>query len=652
MTELLGIIAPLRKFLSNADETIDVTVEGEQRSILKLAANRKYVIPDYQREIRWDSDNLAQLIDDIESGPKFLGNIILTHRRVNSTFLIIDGQQRITILMMILACIKQKHDGEIPILSPCSLTVNSFSGFKYLLDEYFPNRKEIQPEQLIQIIKSDDLCQMDNYYTLWEKMVNRSTFTNRVNAASFLDNLAASKINIMINQSDDDREGIRYFIDVNLKAKQLDTEDIFKAYLFHKDSSDEIRKAWYDFKKSAEKILLCPIKYPLLKLLEHFIYCDLYSDTKYRGLEFGEDFLLRKEFTPNEENASTFRTRTHIIEAINSNRYMLSMLQRLTKTIEVLICITESDTPSNEFKNIFNPNRDVDNEELKLMHNFLGKILKDTNNLPKALVMKFINAIILSDKQATKNDCRKIYGIYLLSILFMLFQTRKGIESFSGVLSANNQDWYQQLIRHIIDFFDPRNITDTKLVAQNKLLADPEQIDYQYRCKTLATIYNFFKIQDNQVVLTKPLDEIVEYISNSQKFSTEHLIISDASNRKIIATNGDHTVDYTVEPILHNKFVKCLFNFIFIDSELNQELKNLWLPEKLEILARRAIICDYSKMVIELLQPFKDSMNNAIKVINFDRDMDYYMHRTFLDQYFTYARSVIKNVLDKIKGFG
>lgn len=79
MPELLGIIAPLRKFLSNNTEAINVDVGGCPKEILSLRADREYIIPDFQREIRWDNDNLSQLVDDIKSGPNILGTLF-SHR--------------------------------------------------------------------------------------------------------------------------------------------------------------------------------------------------------------------------------------------------------------------------------------------------------------------------------------------------------------------------------------------------------------------------------------------------------------------------------------------------------------------------------------------------------------------------------------------
>lgn len=162
MAELLGIIAPLKKFLSATDEEIKMSFERNQNTILSLDAGRIYDIPDFQREIRWDEDNVSVLLNDIKNGPKFLGNIILT-KHDNKQFSIIDGQQRITVLTMMLNCIKYLYQNEIDIITPCKLTVESFSSFNKLMKQHFPEELLTNAE----IIESDKLQQAQKYYRLW-----------------------------------------------------------------------------------------------------------------------------------------------------------------------------------------------------------------------------------------------------------------------------------------------------------------------------------------------------------------------------------------------------------------------------------------------------------------------------------------------------
>lgn len=244
MPDLLGIIVPLRKFLSNSVENITLTNSHE--NILVLEKGRRYVIPDFQREIRWDQDNVEILLDDLESGSKYLGNIILTQQEEN-IFSIIDGQQRITILTMILTAILRFHGDDMDVLYPYKLQVDSFFGFEILLDSYFAS-ESLEDQK---VCESDHLHQKEKYFNLWKCLIEDERIRDKRKAKALLENLEQSNVNLILNRSDDTKDGIRYFIDVNLKGKQLDVEDIFKSYLFINDSSEEIRAAWYCFKKNA-----------------------------------------------------------------------------------------------------------------------------------------------------------------------------------------------------------------------------------------------------------------------------------------------------------------------------------------------------------------------------------------------------------------
>lgn len=235
MSELLGIIAPLRKLLAQSEQTISIN----DQEVLKLNPNRKYIIPDFQREIRWDEDNVSLLIDDLKSGKCYLGNIILT-QHPNNTFSIIDGQQRLTVITMLIHCIRRLHGERIEVLVPCALQVDSFNKLETLFQNDFS--EECFSSEGVQ--RADKLHQSEKYLSLWKYIKSHPTISNQREAAALLTNIEGSNVNLIINQSDDIREGIRYFIDVNLKGKQLDPEDIFKSFLFKNDSGEEIRTEW------------------------------------------------------------------------------------------------------------------------------------------------------------------------------------------------------------------------------------------------------------------------------------------------------------------------------------------------------------------------------------------------------------------------
>lgn len=99
MAEIVGTITNLSDFLSKTQVCLSVKPNDPQQQIICLEADRKYSIPAFQREVRWDDNNLKMLLYDLSRSSKFLGNIILTIKS-DHTCEIIDGQQRTTVLKL------------------------------------------------------------------------------------------------------------------------------------------------------------------------------------------------------------------------------------------------------------------------------------------------------------------------------------------------------------------------------------------------------------------------------------------------------------------------------------------------------------------------------------------------------------------------
>ncbi len=650
MSELLGIIAPLKKLMSHTDQIVNVRIKGESQNILKLNKDRKYIIPDFQREIRWDKDNLSQLIDDIRTGPKYLGNVILTKKVDDDEYLIIDGQQRMTVITMILSCLKGINNEMIEVIKPCSLSIESFEGFEKLIENNFADSLKNDEK----ILCTDKLFQINKYYELWDHIKNINCISNNIEASKFIDNLEKSTFNIILNESDDSKDGIRYFIDVNLKGKQLDTEDIFKGYLFRNDTSKEIRSVWYELKTNIADIEKKKMKYPLLKLLEHYFYCDLYNNKKFKKLVFDEEFLLKSEFVLEDESTtSSFRRKTHLIEVINNKSYMIKSIKQLNKIIKIMIQIVDSNSPSDEFKKLFkcsNEKDKFDSDELDVIHNFMKKILKDDKILPKALLMKYILSVIIADKNKDKKEFKRIYGVYLLSVLFMIFENKKNIDIFLNILKSSNDSWYEEALRQVKSYFEASKITDNKIIAQFKKSTNEEEEDYRFRCKSLATIYNFFNVSNDQISVTD-IKKLKRFLSDNESFTTEHFIITQ-KEQKIIFSNGDKQKQsvYKMDESIYKRYVNNLFNFIFISRTLNSKLGNYWLPDKLNVINEKDIECEYSKMVINNLSELRDTMEGCVSNNEtFEKDLHLFFYQDFKEKYIDYSRCVLNAVIKKIK---
>ena len=87
-------------------------VTAEAKSVLNLLQpGVQYRIPSYQRSYSWQVSDATALIDDLivgldEDRPHFLGAIVTVKTSVPGLFEVVDGQQRLTTLSLLLACLR------------------------------------------------------------------------------------------------------------------------------------------------------------------------------------------------------------------------------------------------------------------------------------------------------------------------------------------------------------------------------------------------------------------------------------------------------------------------------------------------------------------------------------------------------------------
>lgn len=150
MAEIMGTVTSIKRYLSPEKIELKISPDMGPENTIILPQNRRYIIPDFQREIRWEENNLSILLSDLSSSPRFLGNIILTIER-NGNCQIIDGQQRTTILLLIIAYIKSRYQEQLEPFTPCLIENRSFIGLSELMNNGFDNSLLEKPE----IIKTD-----------------------------------------------------------------------------------------------------------------------------------------------------------------------------------------------------------------------------------------------------------------------------------------------------------------------------------------------------------------------------------------------------------------------------------------------------------------------------------------------------------------
>lgn len=614
MNQIIGTVIEIGNFLSPEAQSIVI----QEQFTRKLDSNRTYIIPDFQREIRWDEEQIVELINNIGAGAKFLGNVILSEtKRENGNpqslkdYEIIDGQQRITTLLMILRFIQYKYGEDLNVSRDfCPLEIQSFEGFSTLYKNAFS--KECAQQERVK--KTDDLNQIPHYLYMWNAICEYSQemssfLRNKDSCKDFLDNLLGSTINVIINTSGNNSRGIKLFLDVNLKGKKLDTEDVFKSYLFsYDDNTNAFRSQWVRIKKLSSKLLVCNGRqqknlYPLMEIIRHSFYCHLYKEKYWKNIEISKNFCLSKAATilGDSDAEKSFHYRgEHIIDALKSKKFLKKVLQSVEDFLIMAVDVLASQSPSQEFKDYFdveNGNQ-VNSITVSIAHSFIRRILYDETILPKAILFKYF-VTTLSAKQQNKDSYKWIFDVYAFNILFNLSAVKKQKEIVLSIVSEkkDSADWHVELSSAIQNFLCDTGLTRAKVAMQYKYVDD--EFNEEYLSKGLAVLYNFFTINCGRCSVTNE-KALKNFLVNTDTYSLEHLIINkskkyDLGEEKTFTIQGES-----------GKCVNSMFNFVFISESLNSDLGNQPIREKMKMISERTdeVKCEYSKKVLELVQKY------------------------------------------------
>ena len=647
MSEITGTVIKLRDFLFDVDTQITIKYNGQKHPVLTFAKGRILSIPDYQREIRWKKETLFALMNDISHGNKFLGNIILSSAN-DKDYYIIDGQQRLVSLNMLVNFIKFEYASEInDIESLVEIKLNCFDKFDVFQTAKY-NLKSVDITQRNAVDESDKLNQIKSLSALYKFIGASKIIDTPDKARIFLENLKSCQVNVIVADEEDVKKSTEYYIDVNLKGIKLDTEDIFKGYLFAQDASSTIRKSWVELKESWIKFdenlasMNLSNAYPLTKILEHYIYCHVFCKPEYDMIHMDEEFLLTDQCTV---KGTLYYSKDHVIKVINNNSLMQEVIDGATRYINCLNSIVEDDggVPGC-MKTYLKP---IDSTERKIICNIIKKsVLDKVLIVPKMLVLKYF--LQIESSAVSKNDCKKIFAVYFYTVLFMLFCDKKSdAEKIKKVAKSN--DFYKDLISEIKTFVSTSKMATTHLIAISRWNSNFENEDLQYKCKSLATIYNYFKLENNAVSVTS-VDNLNSFLSNEEKYSVEHFVINKSGTIKYLDDKDEYPL-----PENTRQYGTYIFNFIFIPRKLNGVvLGNYSLQRKLKILNEdnnlNDIDCEYSKMIISTL----DGMFNGaidVKTLNEQEaeELDKYWIVTFKREYLKFTAAVIDEIVKRFQ---
>ena len=225
---------------------------------------KKYVIPKYQREYKWTEEKVHTLIADINNRDKFLGNLILN--KVSDYYEIVDGQQRITTILLTLLALFNKNK----LLTGTALSEEQRDLLRYIYKNHSPVLENetigdyinLQANEIsLSILEANDIYyQKNTFENLYRTIIEELSQIDDL--MSFQKKVLDCQVLVLIGDTHRrQNESIEeIFLDINFKSQLLDVADIFKGYCFKNYPAtyhNELKEQWTTvrkFMKEFEKI--------------------------------------------------------------------------------------------------------------------------------------------------------------------------------------------------------------------------------------------------------------------------------------------------------------------------------------------------------------------------------------------------------------
>ena len=279
----------------------------DQQTIKELFTNKRadFLIPDYQRPYAWDISECQTLWDDIflfaipeddfskfdpEGDEYFLGPIV-TFKNDANKLEIIDGQQRLTTLMLLLRAFYSflgnlKDDNS-------KKTAEDISKCIWKTDEFGTpdkNKLKIDSEvtsdddkhEFLSILKTGEV--KDSQKSAYAR--NYRFFTEQIKSFlvqyptyfAYLPNRIMNNCILLPIEAESQETALRIFSTLNDRGKPLSDTDIFKAqfYKFYKENNrkDEFIKRWKQLEEISDKIFSSVSGSSMDELFTRYMYYE------------------------------------------------------------------------------------------------------------------------------------------------------------------------------------------------------------------------------------------------------------------------------------------------------------------------------------------------------------------------------------------
>lgn len=407
-------------------------------------------IPLYQRDYQWGKEHAGILIRDIlehdyNQSDYYMGNVLLSHE--NDNLLLVDGQQRITTILLILIFIHNNIEpisDEKNVISHVESLKNKIkkmitnSNGKIVLDKSEFDRND-HVDIFERILKNKDLSGAKNskivsgYDNISKNKDLKNLLENFTWVNDFVDKIT-QKTNFILIIVPDEMGANNIFININTKGKNLDEIDKIRSYIHSIIGKDFNKQEWgYLYDELINKYEMDFDYYIQIFIVKHFQ--EEYEDAikknigvtkikyhvisqitdKDKLLKFNKDIVSEKNIQRyisiiEAKIPANLYSGSHRSTIISTNRYINAISEMNYKQIKFLLYLILFDLFDNE--RWLKSYKKKDPEIVKMLKNILSLtlFLSISKEIPNVLKSDFyrVETDIFKDKQGIMNWSNKI----------------------------------------------------------------------------------------------------------------------------------------------------------------------------------------------------------------------------------------------------
>ena len=535
---------------------------------------KKYVIPKYQREYKWTPEKVQTLISDIDNRDKFLGNIILN--KVSDYYEIVDGQQRITTILLILIALFNQN--KTPNSKELSEEQSDILRYLYkehhpvLLNESIGNYINLVNNIItIQISDEDDIYYQKDTFTILYEMISDQLST--MDLRKFQNKLLDSEFLVLIGDTQGRQNNSieEVFLDINFKSQLLDVADIFKGYCFKNYSSEkyeELKQHWTDIRKYTKQFER--IGYSD-KETSQYIYHYLLSRPETYGIPAnlsisGKHYLEDKNHT---------QTKQLLIDMASYGKHIMALVDNLSKDTYIFedLC-----SDADRYRT------DIVNHQI--IRRALGSIILNRNvqyyKFPIFMIVHYVMSKSVLKDAFTYEDLKKLVSNYYAYAFFFISTSKNKNKS------SIDQTIFTELYK--IDEGVTANEVVHGIIRATQNLRRRYLDEYvQFNIFSSEKAYALYSLMDNYVARNNYIGNIYYF----PEYNVEHLIAHDNKNLTIIWDEADNNFSFSLKELLGSpdgksyqatKYRKMMANYLILPSGLNAELDKHDIVKKIEMI--------------------------------------------------------------------